>query len=83
MRNVWIIAAREFRHYFISPVAYAVAAMVLLILGGLFAVNVYFGILSGGLAPDGRMVIGALVTILLFVTPAITMRALADEQRAG
>lgn len=83
MRNVWIIAGREFRHVFISPVAYAVAAMVLLILGGLFAVNVYFGILSGGLAPDGRMVLGALVTILLFATPAITMRALADEQRMG
>ncbi|MCJ7708274.1 MAG: ABC transporter permease, partial [Anaerolineales bacterium] len=83
MRNVWIIAGREFRLYFISPVAYTVAAMVLLILGGIFAVNIYYGVVSGQVNPDGRMVMGPLVTILLFATPALTMRAVADEQRMG
>ena len=39
MRNIWIIAGREFRLYFVSPVAYAVAGMCLLILGGLFALR--------------------------------------------
>ena len=46
----------------------------LLILGGIFSVNIYFGLQTGQISPDGRMVIGPLVTILLFATPALTMR---------
>ncbi|MCJ7511789.1 MAG: ABC transporter permease [Anaerolineales bacterium] len=83
MRNVWIIAARELRHYFVSPVAYALAFMVFLILGGIFFINVFFGLQSGYVSPDGRIVMGPLVTILLFITPAITMRLIADEYRMG
>lgn len=83
MRNVWIIASREFRHCFLSPVAYALATMLYLILGGVFFINIYFGLQTGQISPDGRMVIGILVTLLLFATPAITMRLLADEYRMG
>jgi len=83
VRNIWIIAGREFRLYFVSPVAYAVAGMFLLILGGLFAAQLYAGLQFGQVTPDGRIVIDPLVTILLFATPAITMRLLADEQRMG
>lgn len=83
MRNVWIIAVRELRHYFVSPVAYALAFMIFLILGGIFFINVYFGLQSGYVSPDGRIVMGPLVTILLFITPALTMRLIADEYRMG
>jgi ABC-2 type transport system permease protein len=83
MRNAWIIATREFRSYFISPIAYAVALMFLLILGGLFAAQIYAGVQFGQMTPDGRIVIDPLVTILLFAAPAITMRLVADEQRMG
>jgi ABC-2 type transport system permease protein len=83
MRNAWIIASREFRHYFISPIAYALATMLYLILGGVFFINVYFGLQTGQITPDGRIVIGVMVTILLFATPAITMRLLSDEYRMG
>jgi len=83
MRNVWVIASREFRNYFISPIAYALATMLYLILGGIFFINVYFGLETGSVTPDGRIVIGAMVTILLFATPAITMRLLSDEYRMG
>ncbi|MFP3853997.1 MAG: ABC transporter permease [Anaerolineales bacterium] len=83
MRNVWIIASREFRGYFISPLAYAIAASIFLILGGIFFINIYFGMQSGGIPADGRIVLGPLVTILVFVTPALTMRLLADEHRMG
>lgn len=83
MRNVWIIASREFRHYFISPIAYALATMLYLILGGIFFINVYFGLETGQISADGRIVIGVMVTILLFATPAITMRLLSDEYRMG
>ncbi|MGA9532118.1 MAG: ABC transporter permease [Anaerolineales bacterium] len=83
MKNVWVIASREFRQYFISPLAYAIAASVYLILGGIFFINIYFGMQSNGVSPDGRMVVGPLVTVLVFATPALTMRLLADEQRMG
>lgn len=83
MRNVWTVASREFRRYFISPLAYTIAAAIFLILGVLFFINIFFGLQSGQISPDGRMVIGPTVTILVFVTPALTMRLLADEQRMG
>jgi ABC-2 type transport system permease protein len=83
MRNIWVIASRELRHYFISPVAYALATTLFLILGGIFFINIYFGLQAGEITPDGRMVIGPLVTILLFATPALTMRLVADEFRMG
>jgi ABC-2 type transport system permease protein len=83
VRNIWIIASKEFRQYFISPVAYAVATLVFLILGGIFFINVYFALRGSQIDPDGRLVLGPLVTILLFATPAVTMRLLAEEQRMG
>jgi gliding motility-associated transport system permease protein len=83
MRNIWILASREFRQYFISPIAYALATMLYLILGGVFFINVYFGLEGGQISPDGRIVIGVMVTILLFATPGITMRLLSDEYRMG
>jgi ABC-2 type transport system permease protein len=83
MRNIFIIARKEFSLYFVSPIAYAVATAVFLILGSLFFINILYGYQGGQITPDGRMVIGPLVTILLFATPAITMRLLADEHRMG
>jgi ABC-2 type transport system permease protein len=83
MRNVWIIASKEFRQYFISPVAYAIATLIFLILGGIFFINVYFALRGSQIEPDGRLVLGPLVTIILFATPAVTMRLLAEEQREG
>lgn len=66
-----------------SPLAYVVLAMIFLILGGIFFINIYYGMQSGGISPDGRIVLQPLVTILLFATPALTMRLLAEEQRMG
>ena len=42
MRNIWTIAKREYDHYFISPVAYIVAFMILLTVGIIFAINIYY-----------------------------------------
>ena len=83
MRNIFIIARKEFALYFVSPVAYAVATAVFSILGGIFFINIFYAYQGGQITPDGRMVIGPFVTILLFATPALTMRLLADEQRMG
>ncbi len=40
MRNVWTIAKREFNLYIISPIAYVVALIILLILGIIFYANI-------------------------------------------
>ena len=40
MRNIWTIAKREYDHYFISPIAYVVAFMILLTIGIIFAINI-------------------------------------------
>lgn len=82
MRNIWIIAKREFKQYFISPIAYAVMFLILLVLGLFFYANFYASALQQ-YTPDIRMVLSPMVTILLFTTPAITMRLLADEQKTG
>jgi ABC-2 type transport system permease protein len=47
MRNTWTIARREFRHYFVSPIAYAVGDLPVRGLGILFYANVSFGMATG------------------------------------
>jgi len=87
MRNVWTFAVREFKHYFITPIAYIVALVALLTVGILFVIQIYYAasqsLYYGSTAPDASIVIGPLATVFLLVTPAITMRLLADEQRMG
>jgi ABC-2 type transport system permease protein len=82
MRNIWIIAKREFKQYFISPIAYAVMFLVLLVLGLIFYANFYASSLQQ-VVPNIQMIFGPMVTIFLFTTPALTMRLLADEQKSG
>ena len=82
MRNIWVIAKREYSLYFISPVAYAILFMIMLILGIIFYFNVLAAMLNQ-FTPDIQFVINPLVTMLLFTTPAITMRTIAEEQKQG
>jgi ABC-2 type transport system permease protein len=83
MRNVWTIAKREFNMYFVSPVAYVVAFTLLFILGLLFA-GYFRGAAAFGGSPDlVSWVLGPFTTLMLFVTPALTMRLMAEEQRTG
>jgi ABC-2 type transport system permease protein len=87
MRNIWTIARREYKHYFISPIAYIVALAVLLVIGIYFVIVLYYqanqALMYGATAPDISIVVGPMATIFLFATPALTMRLLADEQRMG
>ncbi|MBI4768855.1 MAG: hypothetical protein HY784_00190 [Chloroflexi bacterium] len=82
MRNVWVIARREFNQYFVSPLAYAIAFLIFLILGVLFYASLAYAFQTQQ-PPDPTATLGPLVTIYLFAVPAITMRLLADEQRMG
>lgn len=87
MRNIWIIAKREYNHYFISPIAYVVAFLILLTIGIIFAINIYYftqnAFQSFGQVPDISPITGAFGFLLVLSIPAITMRLLADEARMG
>jgi gliding motility-associated transport system permease protein len=87
MRNIWIIAKREYNHFFISPVAYVVAFMILLTVGIIFAINVLYFMQNAfqafGQTPDIGPITGAFGFLLVLSIPAITMRLLADEARMG
>lgn len=87
MRNIWIIAKREYDHYFISPIAYVVAFMILLTTGIIFAVNLYYYIQNAfqsfGAIPDLSPVTGSFGFLLVLTIPALTMRLIADEARMG
>ncbi len=82
MQNIWTIARRELKHYFISPIAYAVAFMILLIVGIIFYTNLIASLVYQ-FAPGVDVIVGPIITLVLFTTPAVTMRTLADEQRSG
>lgn len=82
MRNIWVIAEKEFKHFFISPIAYAVAFAVLLFLGVIFYVNILAASMQM-YGPTIQIILNPLATLLLFMTPAITMRSLAEEQKTG
>jgi len=83
MRNVWVIARREFRHYFDSPIAYAMAFFLFVVLGILFFLTVSYGVQFGDLNPDGRVVLQPMVTLLLLTTPFLTMRLISEEVNSG
>jgi ABC-2 type transport system permease protein len=78
VRNIWAIARRELQSYFVSPVAYVVSALFLLISGFLFSL-----ILGISNEASMRPLFGNFAVIFLFIVPALTMRLLAEEQRTG
>src|SRR4030066_857744 len=87
MRNVWTIARREYKLFFISPVAYVVAFFFMILLGYFFCgglvVAMNYSAYYGSYAPGVDIVIGPMVTLLVFAMPAMTMRSIAEEMRMG
>lgn len=86
MRNIWIIARREYKLFFISPVAYVVAFFFMILLGWFFYSALRDAVVQSlyqSYAPGVQIVISPLVTLLLFVMPAITMKSIAEEMRMG
>src|SRR4030066_2326446 len=87
MRNVWTIARREYKLFFISPVAYVVAFFFMILLGYFFCgglvVAMNYSAYYGSYAPGVDIVIGPMVTLLVFAMPAMTMRSIAEEMKMG
>lgn len=94
MSQIFLIARRDLRAYFGSPIAYIVIAIFLLLLGFMFA-NLFsyfaqslsqYSSLNVGQKPTLsdmviRQLFGNANVILLFVAPFITMRLLAEEKK--
>ena len=91
--NILILARKELRSYFSSPIAYIVLSMFALIFGYFFysatAVFVQYGIRAamqrGGAPPLNlndfiiRPMLSNVSGIVLFLMPMITMRLFAEE----
>jgi ABC-2 type transport system permease protein len=78
VKNLWAVAQRESRSYFLSPLAYMVVAFFLFGAGLLFWL-----ILQNGRQASLSGLIQNVHVLFLFVIPMISMRLLAEEQRTG
>lgn len=88
MRNMWTIARRELNVYFISPIAYIIGILILLVTGIYFTLLIYLSASSaystGYATPPGiNSLINILAFLFLLTLPALTMRLMADEHRSG
>jgi len=82
MPPVLIIAKREFRSYFDSPLAYIVICL------SFFALGLLFFLLNGGFWQVDRATISRLfeytpMGLSFLVVPVVTMRLIAEERRSG
>ncbi|MCB1059182.1 MAG: ABC transporter permease subunit [Calditrichaeota bacterium] len=78
MHNIMVIARREFKSYFDSPVAYIVLTFFLIITGYFFTSNLFLANQA-----DLRTLWGIVPLLFVFFIPAISMRLLADEKKSG
>ena len=78
MRQAYNIFGREMRSFFVSPIAYIVIAIFLLVTGWFFF-STFFLYNQASL----RSFFGLLPLIFAFVIPAVTMRLFAEELNVG
>ncbi len=86
MRNIWTIAKREYDNYFNSPLAYVVAFAILLPMGIYFSLIMFIGsqqAMMGAPAPESSPINWLFVFLMIFLSPALTMRLISDEARMG
>jgi ABC-2 type transport system permease protein len=78
LRNVANIARRELEAYFLSPIAYVAIAIFLFLMGYLFERILY-------LSREATLqyVFYNMTTVLMLVSPLLSMRLFAEENRAG
>ncbi|MBN2032041.1 MAG: ABC transporter permease subunit [Deltaproteobacteria bacterium] len=78
MRQVPHIFKKEFRTYFVSPIAYIVISIFLIVIGWFFF-STFFLFNQAGL----RNFFGLLPLVFAFVIPAVTMRLFSEEFHVG
>ena len=86
MKNIWTIAKREYDNYFNSPLAYVVAFSIFLPIGIYFSLIMFVSsqqAMQGGPAPASAPINWLFVFLMIFLSPALTMRLVSDEARMG
>ena len=78
LSNVGTIFKKELRSYFNSAVAYVVIVVFLAIVGWMYTSSMFLINVA-----SLRMMFELIPLVFLFVVPAITMRLLAEEKKAG
>lgn len=78
MNQILILAKKEFRSYFDSPVAYVVITLFLIIAGWQFSTSLFLNNTA-----DLRSFFSITKFILLFFIPAVSMRLFSEEKRGG
>ncbi|MBF0204046.1 MAG: ABC transporter permease subunit [Desulfamplus sp.] len=78
MRQIINIAAKEFKDYFISPIAYIVISIFLVVTGWFFFSTFFLFDTA-----DMRNFFSMLPIIFSFIIPAITMRLFSEEMNVG
>jgi ABC-2 type transport system permease protein len=81
MNGTWVVFRREVGQYFASPIAYLIAAALLLVTGLYFNADLTFSV---GTKPAEPALIPLLLSFaMVFCAPLLTMRLLAEERREG
>ncbi|OGF59542.1 MAG: ABC transporter [Candidatus Fischerbacteria bacterium RBG_13_37_8] len=78
MKNVYTLCCKEFRTYFVSPIAYIVIS-IFLIISGWFFFSTFFLYNQASM----RNFFGLLPIIFAFIIPAVTMRLFSEEINIG
>lgn len=82
MRNSWIIASKEFRTFFRTPIGYVFLMLFVLVTGWFFFYMGRETFFRRGIV-DMRGFFGPLPIVFLFFIPAITMRMWSEEKKQG
>lgn len=85
MRSVYAIFRKEMGHYFVSPVAYVLVGVFLLLSGFFFNLYVVDANDQSADAPTWilRAFLGFIALVILFFLPMITMGVYAEEKKRG
>lgn len=79
MRGIWVLFRKELRVYFVSPLAYVVAGVFLLLTGHSFSQL----LLNYQRVDFYPLMVREMAKILLIMIPILTMRLIAEERRMG
>lgn len=82
LNTIWVVAKQEFTLLFNSPVMYFIGGAWLFFNGLIFMLN-FTQMNAGARPPEIGSTLSTMVFMLLFFAPAVTMRLVSDELRAG